>query len=74
MIYPAGELWRERRSLLNPAFHFQILNGFVETFNDLSLDCAAKMEESLGRTGQKEMNVFSIMSKLVLDILCGRIY
>jgi hypothetical protein len=27
--------------------------------------------KSLGRTG--EMNVFSIMSKLVLDILCGRL-
>lgn len=73
LLYP-DEPWRERRSMLNPAFHFQILAGFMDTFNDFSTDCAVKMEQGLGTTGCKEMDVFSIMSKLVLDILCGRLY
>ena len=57
--------------MLNPAFSFQILNGFIGTFNELSLDCVAKLEEMLETEQHKEIDVFPIMSKLTLDILSG---
>jgi cytochrome P450 family 4 len=57
--------------MLNPAFHFQILNEFIGTFNDLSLDCAAELEQMLEAAQHKEIDVFPIMSKLTLDILSG---
>jgi hypothetical protein len=54
--------------MLNPAFHFQNLNGFLDIFNDLSLDCAAKIERIILATassGCQEIDVHSIMSLLV---------
>jgi hypothetical protein len=57
--------------MLNPAFGFQILNGFIGTFNDLSLDCVAKLEEMVENVQDQEMDLFPIMSKLALDILSG---
>ncbi|XP_046636786.1 cytochrome P450 4c3-like [Daphnia pulicaria] len=63
------DAWRKRRRMLNPAFSFQILNRFIGTFNDLSLDCVAKLEEMLETEQHKEIDVFPIMSKLTLDIL-----
>ncbi|XP_046640780.1 cytochrome P450 4c3-like isoform X2 [Daphnia pulicaria] len=63
------DAWRKRRRMLNPAFHFQNLNEFIGTFNDLSLDCAAELEQMLEAAQHKEIDVFPIMSKLTLDIL-----
>ncbi len=57
--------------MLNPAFSFQILNGFIGTFNELSLDCVAKLEEMLETVQDQEFDVFPIMYKLALDILSG---
>ncbi|KZS12269.1 Uncharacterized protein APZ42_022337 [Daphnia magna] len=33
----AGEEWKQRRRMLTPAFHFQILNSFVDIFNEKSV-------------------------------------
>ncbi len=57
--------------MLNPAFSFQILNGFIGTFNDLSLGCVAKLEEMVETVQDQEMDLFPIMSKLALDIFSG---
>ena len=57
--------------MLNPAFHFQNLNEFIGTFNDLSLDCAAKLEQMLEAVQHKEIDVLPIMSKLALHIISG---
>ncbi|EFX60571.1 hypothetical protein DAPPUDRAFT_276730, partial [Daphnia pulex] len=55
------DAWRKRRRMLNPAFSFQILNGFIGTFNDLSLDCVAKLEEMLEAVQHKEMDLVPII-------------
>jgi hypothetical protein len=71
----AGEPWKKRRRMLNPAFHFQNLNGFLDIFNDLSLDCVAKIERIILGTessGCKEIDVHPIMSLLALDLFAGK--
>ncbi|XP_046636785.1 cytochrome P450 4c3-like [Daphnia pulicaria] len=69
LVLFTDDAWRERRRMLNPAFSIQILNGFIGTFNDFSIDCAAKLEEMVVNVQDQEMDLFPIMSKLALDIL-----
>ncbi|XP_046450545.1 cytochrome P450 4g15-like isoform X2 [Daphnia pulex] len=72
-----GKPWKKRRRMLNPAFHLQNLNGFVDIFNDLSLDCVAKIEliilgTASSSSGCQEIDVHPIMS-LLGTIPCQRI-
>ncbi|XP_046450539.1 cytochrome P450 4C1-like isoform X2 [Daphnia pulex] len=70
LIVLAGDKWRHRRRLLTPAFHFKILDGFMDSINEKSFASTAKMEEILGTAGSKEIDVFPIMVKLAFDVLC----
>lgn len=70
-IYADGP-WRNRRRMLNPAFHHQ--HKFIDTFNDISFEYISKMEDMIGTVKCKEMDVFSIMSQLILNIFCGKLF
>ncbi|EFX88345.1 hypothetical protein DAPPUDRAFT_311474 [Daphnia pulex] len=65
-----GDEWRHRRRLLTPAFHYKILDGFMDSINEKSFASTAKMEEILGTAGSQEINIFPIMVKLTFDVLC----
>lgn len=69
----AGNKWRKRRRLLTPAFHFQILDNFFDTFNkSANILCqqlgASQSDDSL--IG-KEIDVFPYLKRCTLDIICG---
>lgn len=66
------ERWKKNRRLLNPAFHFQILNPFVDAINNKGINCIEKFEEALENHKGGEMDVFPIIiSRSTLDIICG---
>ena len=73
MFLSTGERWKNRRRLLTPAFHFQILNSFVNIFNELSIICAqdieALIESDCGKT--TSIDIFSHMARCALDIISG---
>lgn len=71
MFLTTGARWKNRRRLLTPAFHFQILNSFVDVFNEKSVDCARELERSIEIHGDAEFDVFPIMTQCALDIICG---
>ena len=59
------------RRLLTPAFHFQILNSFVDVFNKKSWDCAKELERIIDSQNGSEFDIFPIITECALDIICG---
>ncbi|KAI9552444.1 hypothetical protein GHT06_022810 [Daphnia sinensis] len=64
------ERWKKNRRLLNPAFHFQVLNTFVGAINNKSINCVGEFEEAIVNYKGDEIDVFPIMSRNTLDIIC----
>ncbi|EFX77956.1 hypothetical protein DAPPUDRAFT_320829 [Daphnia pulex] len=63
--------WKKNRRLLDPAFHFQILNTFMGAINDKSKECVKEFEDALETNKGGEIDVFPIMSRCTLDIICA---
>ncbi|XP_046640760.1 cytochrome P450 4c3-like [Daphnia pulicaria] len=71
MFLTTGSRWRNRRRLLTPAFHFQILNSFVDVFNEKSADCAREFTKAIEAHGdENEIDIFPMMTQCALDIIC----
>ena len=70
----SGARWKNRRRLLTPAFHFQILNSFVDVFNEKSLECAKELERIIDSQNGSEFDIFPIITECALDIICGNIF
>nr|CAH0101008.1 unnamed protein product [Daphnia galeata] len=65
-----ADLWKKNRRILNPTFNVNILNNFMGAFNDKSLVCAREIEEAVQCNNGGEINVFPIMTRCTLDIIC----
>jgi cytochrome P450 len=67
------DLWRSRRKLLTPAFHFSILNSFVEVFNEQSRILCGIIDDICQSVpgGKNEMDVYPLIANCSLDIICG---
>lgn len=64
-----GKKWQARRKVITPAFHFKILEDFVEIFEKN----ATILVEKLGTYSPTEsVNVFPLISLAALDIICGK--
>lgn len=55
--------------MLTPAFHFSILETFLETFIKNSALMMEKLEKKVGSEG---FDIFPYMSDCALDIICGK--
>ena len=69
-----GEHWKSRRRLLTPAFHIQILDSFMDVFNDKSIDSVKKIEQTIGEHGSREIDIFPFATKCSFDMICGNLY
>ena len=54
--------------MLTPAFHFTILDQFMDVFTEQ----ASVLVGRLRNTGGEKVNVFPFVTKATLDIICGR--
>ena len=34
LVFAAGQKWKRNRRLLTPAFHFDVLKGYIDVFNE----------------------------------------
>lgn len=70
-----GSTWKPRRRLLTPAFHFKILDDFIDVFNAQSkvmcdlLDELCKPEDE----NKRLIDVYPMLTRCTLDIICGKI-
>ena len=69
-----GSTWKPRRRLLTPAFHFKILDSFVDVFNQQSRVLISIMGEVCDSFPEKkgEIDVYPMLTRCSLDVICGK--
>lgn len=67
LLTSSGQKWRSRRKLLTPAFHFKILEDFVDVFNNEGQKLVKKLQK---KADGKPFNSFPYITKCTLDIIC----
>lgn len=65
----SGKKWHERRKMLTPAFHFSILETFMESFIENSNLLVERLEKELK---SESFDMFPYVSDCALDIICGK--
>jgi len=66
LLVSTGQKWSSRRKFLTPAFHFAILEQFVEIFDKHAMTFVGKLKEF----GDQEVDVFPLTRMLTMDIIC----
>jgi cytochrome P450 family 4 len=66
LLISNGRKWFSRRKVLTPAFHFKILEEFVEIFDKNSATFVNNLEKFEGQ----EVDVFPFVTLLALDVIC----
>ncbi|KAB0797319.1 hypothetical protein PPYR_08313 [Photinus pyralis] len=67
LLTSTGQKWKSRRKLLTPAFHFQILEKYVDVFNKQSNILVEKLKE---RVDAGPFDIFPYVALCTLDIIC----
>lgn len=69
LLLSTDDKWRARRKVVTPAFHFKILEDFVEIFDrqsDIFINRLAAVANG------QPVNVYPYVSLLALDNICGQ--
>lgn len=69
MDISTGKKWFQRRKVITPAFHFKILDQFIEIFDKHGKTLVENLQKSKGYT----IDVFQPIALSALDIICGEI-
>jgi cytochrome P450 family 4 len=69
LLTSTDEKWLKRRKILTPAFHFKILDEFIEVFDEQSTILVDKLRK-FDRKGH--IDVFPIVALSALDVICGK--
>lgn len=64
-----GDKWHQRRRMLTPAFHFDILKEYLEVFRDES----DRLVDDLKQTVGKEIDILPVSTLYTLNTVCGEI-
>jgi hypothetical protein len=67
-----GPKWHSRRKILTPAFHFKILEDFIDVFLEQSSTLVKKLEREIGN--EAGFNIFPYITHCTLDIICGELF
>lgn len=66
----SGQKWQQRRKILTPAFHFNILKQFCTIFVEQS----DRLVEMLHETKGEPVDVFPFITDFTLHSICGTLY
>lgn len=64
-----GSKWKQRRKLLTPAFHFNILKDFLPVMNKQAKILVEILEQ---QTSSEYTELVPVISKCSFDIICGK--
>ena len=66
LLISSGQKWFTRRKVLTPAFHFKILEQFIEVFNKQS----EILVQKLAQHENQDVDVFPLVALCALDVMC----
>jgi cytochrome P450 family 4 len=66
LLVSSGRKWHSRRKIITPAFHFQILQEFVDVFNYQNEIFIEKIKEI---QSEKTFDVYNMVTSMSLDII-----
>ena len=69
LLISSGSKWHARRKMLTPAFHFRILEDFLDVMNKHCDKLCDDILEPLALRGE-EFDVFPLVTRCTLDIIC----
>lgn len=70
LLISGGKKWHQRRKIITPAFHFKILQQFVDVMERQGQILVEKLKKF---DGQDE-NIFPHVSLYAMDVICGKIH
>ncbi|CAH1118517.1 unnamed protein product [Phaedon cochleariae] len=59
--------WRHHRKIIAPSFNQRILDSFIEVFSEQSVIFSELLKKYVG---QKDINLYSLITNCTLDIIC----
>lgn len=70
LLLSNGKKWHTRRKIITPAFHFKILEQFVEVFDQQSTVMAKNLLAQAD--GQTAIDMFPVVCRMALDTISGK--
>ncbi|GJQ86412.1 hypothetical protein Trydic_g10321 [Trypoxylus dichotomus] len=67
LITSFGDRWRTHRKIITPAFHFQILEEFIDVFNSQSEILVSMLKKECKKGN---IDVYPFIGRCTLDIIC----
>ncbi|KAJ3655745.1 hypothetical protein Zmor_014860 [Zophobas morio] len=67
LLTSKGPKWRKHRRILTPAFHFKILEQFIDVFESGSEKLVTKLEKEVGKSS---VDIYPLVTLCTLDIIC----
>ncbi|KAJ3616130.1 hypothetical protein MTP99_004897 [Tenebrio molitor] len=62
-----GPKWKKHRKITTPAFHFQILEQFLDVFESSGNTLIKKLEKEVGK---KSFDIYPFITLCTLDVIC----
>lgn len=63
-----GSKWKKHRRIITPAFHFKVLEDFVDVFNGTGNVLIENLRKQIGKDS---FNIVPFFSLFTLDAICG---
>lgn len=73
LLVSRGQKWHKRRKAITPAFHFKILDQFIEVFERESRLFLQNMDKEYRMQDDKGFDLYDWVNLLTLDTICGKI-
>lgn len=67
LLTSKGRKWKQRRRMITPAYHFNILEQFIEVFDKNGVILLEKIKKEVGK---KSTDIYPYVTLCALDIIC----